>query len=55
MIFGHRAVSIRFQLLSLSITSAVGALLLTNGVEAEAPTKQQIAFFPIEMGISKST
>ena len=45
MIFGHRAVSIRFQLLSLSITSAVGALLLAIGVQAEAPTKQQIAFY----------
>ena len=45
MIFGHRAVSIRFHLLSLSITSAVGALLLAIGVQAEAPTKQQIAFY----------
>ena len=45
MIFGHRALSNLSQVLILSITSAVGALLLAIGVQAEAPKKQQIAFY----------
>ena len=45
MIFGHRAISNRFQLLALSITSEVGILLLAFGLQAEAPTKQQISFY----------
>ena len=45
MIFGLRALSNLSQVLILSITSAVGALLLASGVQAEAPKKQQIAFY----------
>ncbi len=45
MIFGHRALSNLSQVLILSITSAVGTLLLASGVQAEAPKKQQIAFY----------
>ena len=45
MIFGLRALSNLSQVLILSITSAVGALLLAISVQAEAPKKQQIAFY----------
>ena len=45
MIFGHRALSNLSQVPILSITFAVGALLLAIGIQAEAPKKQQIAFY----------
>ena len=45
MIFKRRARTFLFQALVLSVTSALGALLLAIGVQAEAPKKRQIAFY----------
>ena len=45
MIVGHRAFSNSFLVFILTITFAVGTLVLAIGVQAEAPTKQQIAFY----------
>ena len=45
MIVGHRAFSNSFLVFILTITFAVSTLVLAIGVQAEAPTKQQIAFY----------